>query len=154
MRLEPLVRVTGIAKHRATRRSVGWNPKEEHIMKLHIAQMLGLVAGTVFAVSAAPAAAAAHSEGGNASARLQQEFKKLDENGDGYMSLAEAQTAFETAFQAADRNGDGRLSLEEYAKYTKARAGKECATAERSKRMSDGPMEKSSPHRTQAPAPR
>ena len=62
--------------------------------------------------------------GSYALASHEQEFKRLDTNGDGKLTMAEyaagktgdAKTKAEEEFKSLDANGDGSLNLEEYAK--------------------------------------
>jgi EF hand len=124
---------------------VSSKPKEEQIMKARSVQMLSLLAGTVFGMSAASASTAGHPESSKASASLQQEFKTFDMDGDGYLSLEEVQASTETAFKAADLDGDRRLSLAEYAKYMKTGAGKKGTTEKPAERASAQPTPKPAP---------
>ena len=50
--------------------------------------------------------------------QLEEEFRALDQNGDGYVSVAEAAGFRDivTRFDRADRNRDGKLSRAEYAR--------------------------------------
>lgn len=56
--------------------------------------------------------------------QLEEEFRALDLNGDGYVSAAEAAGFRDivTRFDRADRNRDGRLSRAEYARLKKMEA--------------------------------
>jgi Ca2+-binding EF-hand superfamily protein len=68
--------------------------------------------------------------------QLEEEFRALDLNGDGYVSAAEAAGYRDivTRFDKADRNRDGRLSRAEYARLKQLKAPSSAAggTAKRS----------------------
>jgi hypothetical protein len=55
---------------------------------------------------------------------LKQDFKKLDKNGDGYLSMQEFKAAGkdDLAFKAADADGDGRIDMDEYVSHIEAKA--------------------------------
>jgi hyperosmotically inducible periplasmic protein len=79
----------------------------------------------------AAGAAGAASDAGPVDPRAQPsvEFKRLDGNGDGYVSRDEARKVkgFDKAFQQSDDNRDGKLDATEFAKaqavYDRVRAG-------------------------------
>lgn len=75
------------------------------------------------ALSGTPAGAADYGEQ-QGQTKLKQDFKTLDKNKDGYLSMEEFKAAGmdDLAFNAADMNGDGRIDPDEYAKYSKAKA--------------------------------
>lgn len=85
---------------------------------IHQALMAALAAGCI------GAAAAAQTDG-----QPSAEFKRLDANGDGYLSPEEARKirGFDKAFREADDNRDGRLDASEFVKaqsvHERIRAG-------------------------------
>jgi Ca2+-binding EF-hand superfamily protein len=113
-------------------------------------QTLGLLAGMVFAMSSVASVGTGRHEANKTSAPLQQEFKKFDKNGDGYLSPEEVQAANEAAFKVADLNADNRLSLEEFTKFMTERAGGKGGTRKPAGRMSphpsSQPMQQPAPH--------
>lgn len=64
-------------------------------------------------ILAAAAAGASEADG-----QFNREFKKLDANGDGYLTLEETRKirGFDQAFKEADDNRDGRLDADEFVK--------------------------------------
>lgn len=51
--------------------------------------------------------------GGNSQARLQQNFKRIDRNKDGFLSRDEAPDKLKENFDRVDKNGDGKVSVDE-----------------------------------------
>jgi Skp family chaperone for outer membrane proteins len=88
-------------------------------------KLITILAALAVTVSFATAADAAKKEAKKAGAGNPEErFKKLDTNGDGFISLDEIKASpqgqkdaakAETAFKAKDKDGDGKLSPEEFA---------------------------------------
>ena len=80
----------------------------------------------VFAIAALIAALGAASAYADDGEQRKQRVEKLDTNGDGVISRAEAGKAPRLAksFDAIDANKDGQLSKEELAAFRKAHAGK------------------------------
>ncbi|CAN7543436.1 hypothetical protein PSGK_04445 [Pseudomonas solani] len=70
-------------------------------------------AGLLFALAATHVAAAS----------VDEIFRSEDTDGDGALSVAEAQAAAPKTFRAMDRNGDGVLKVDEIAAYTAAESG-------------------------------
>lgn len=95
------------------------NPK----MKKMIPFLL-MVLSAGHAASAAPVDAVEFGDRDKSQAELKQEFKKLDLNGDGFLSLDEFQAVNkdDLAFKAADINDDGRLDAKEFIRYSEAKA--------------------------------
>ena len=51
--------------------------------------------------------------GGNSQARLQQNFKRIDRNKDGFLSRDKAPDKLKEYFDRVDKNGDGKVSVDE-----------------------------------------
>jgi len=51
---------------------------------------------------------------GGVSRDLEQQFKALDRNGDGYLSRDEVAESMKSGFEAADKNRDGKLDMAEF----------------------------------------
>lgn len=89
---------------------------------IYLALIAALAAGCIGATTAATAA--------QTDGRASAEFKRLDANGDGYLSQDEARKirGFDKAFREADDNRDGRLDASEFVKaqsvHERIRAGK------------------------------
>jgi Ca2+-binding EF-hand superfamily protein len=75
--------------------------------------------------------------------QLEEEFRALDLNGDGYVSSAEAAGFRDvvTRFSKADRNRDGKLSRAEYARLKRMQSASSAAGGTASRR--DGAKAKS-----------
>lgn len=91
----------------------------------------------VLAVLLLPGGALAESAAAEISRhQMEEEFRALDLNGDGYISAAEAAgfSDIVTRFDRADRNRDGKLSRAEYARLKQEKPGTSAAggTARRS----------------------
>lgn len=71
-----------------------------------------------------PASAADYGKHQKDISTLKRDFKKLDKNGDGYLSMLEFKAAGkdDLAFKAADADGDGRIDMDEYASHIEAKA--------------------------------
>lgn len=63
---------------------------------------------------------------------LKQDFRKLDKDGNGTLSLKEFRAAGmdDLAFKAADANGDGRVDQEEFVNYMEAKSADESRSAQ------------------------
>ncbi|MBC8290079.1 MAG: EF-hand domain-containing protein [Planctomycetes bacterium] len=51
--------------------------------------------------------------GGNSQARLQENFKRIDKNNDGFLSRDEAPEKLKENFDRVDKNSDGKISVDE-----------------------------------------
>src|SRR4051794_9413109 len=116
--------------------------KRKHTMKKLIT-ILAALAVTVSFANAADAAKKEAKKAGGASA--EERFKKLDTNGDGFISLDEMKASpqgqkdaakVEAMFKAKDKDGDGKLSPEEFAAPG---GGKKAGDAAAPKKGGDAP---------------
>ncbi len=67
------------------------------------------------------AACGTGSSGSDGASRLGERFMQADEDGDGFISRAEAPSRID--FEAVDANGDSRLSLSEVENYAQGLRG-------------------------------